>query len=237
VTYVHEPEPGIAAARNAALVATARDRYVAFIDDDEVADSRWLSSLYTLAQESNADVVAGPVAPLFRLPPPAWIARGGFFDAEVRANGVSVPFVASNNTLVRRTVLDLVGAQFFDGSYSATGGSDSELFLRLSQKGAKMVWAANALVHETIGPERTTLHWIFRRAIREGNNTWRLGLAGSSRMIAVPGAVARILTGSAVCVVRIITMRTPTKKGLVTLGRGVGILTGMLSREVKEYAR
>ena len=40
--YVHEPRPGVATARNAGLARSAAP-YVAFLDDDEEAPSRWLA--------------------------------------------------------------------------------------------------------------------------------------------------------------------------------------------------
>ncbi len=43
--YRHEPTPGIAPARNAALEAARGADWIAFIDDDEVPEQAWLDSL------------------------------------------------------------------------------------------------------------------------------------------------------------------------------------------------
>src|SRR5579863_4056039 len=42
IRYVHERRPGISHARNTG-VAQAAGRYLAFLDDDEVADPHWLA--------------------------------------------------------------------------------------------------------------------------------------------------------------------------------------------------
>jgi succinoglycan biosynthesis protein ExoM len=45
VRYVHEPQPGIAAARNRALAETSAADAVVFVDDDEEPGPDWLSEL------------------------------------------------------------------------------------------------------------------------------------------------------------------------------------------------
>ena len=58
--YVHEPEPGVANARNAALGA-ARGEFIAFLDDDEEAPETWLAAMIAAQIRLDADVVFGPV--------------------------------------------------------------------------------------------------------------------------------------------------------------------------------
>ena len=60
VIYVHEPEPGVANARNAALAKAGGD-FIAFLDDDEEAQAGWLAELLTVQARLDADVVFGPV--------------------------------------------------------------------------------------------------------------------------------------------------------------------------------
>ena len=60
VIYVHEPEPGVANARNAALEQASGD-FIAFLDDDEEAPEGWLAALLAAQQRFAADVVFGPV--------------------------------------------------------------------------------------------------------------------------------------------------------------------------------
>jgi succinoglycan biosynthesis protein ExoM len=73
--YICEPTRGISNARNRALLESTGMDYIAFIDDDEVATSRWLHELYTTLQQTQADIVTGPVTPEF-LAAPQWIVQG-----------------------------------------------------------------------------------------------------------------------------------------------------------------
>ncbi len=60
VRYVHEPAPGVANARNAAMAA-ASGELIAFLDDDEEAAPGWLAALIDVQRRFDADVVFGPV--------------------------------------------------------------------------------------------------------------------------------------------------------------------------------
>jgi len=59
VIYVHEPNSGVANARNAAL-ARASGELIAFLDDDEEASPHWLAALLEVQRAFDADVVFGP---------------------------------------------------------------------------------------------------------------------------------------------------------------------------------
>src|ERR1035437_1804267 len=63
--FRHDVNRGIAAARNT-CVREARGEWLAFFDDDEIADHNWLSNLVTTGRTSGADCVGGPY--LVRLP-------------------------------------------------------------------------------------------------------------------------------------------------------------------------
>jgi GT2 family glycosyltransferase len=64
IRYVVEPRPGLSRARNAALGEALEGDLVAWLDDDEVADSQWLSEL-ARAFDERPEVVAasGAVIP------------------------------------------------------------------------------------------------------------------------------------------------------------------------------
>ena len=60
VTYVHEPEAGVANVRNTAL-AQSKGALIAFLDDDQAAPAGWLADLLAAQKRLDADVVFGPV--------------------------------------------------------------------------------------------------------------------------------------------------------------------------------
>src|SRR5262245_55018585 len=57
---ISEREPAIVAARNRGITA-AQGRWIAFFDDDELADWHWLAELYHGAMEKGCRVVSGSV--------------------------------------------------------------------------------------------------------------------------------------------------------------------------------
>ncbi|RII97113.1 glycosyltransferase, partial [Clavibacter nebraskensis] len=54
IAYVHEPTPGISAARNRALDAAGDDDLLVFLDDDERPDPGWLAALARARQATGS---------------------------------------------------------------------------------------------------------------------------------------------------------------------------------------
>jgi succinoglycan biosynthesis protein ExoM len=167
--YICEPTRGISNARNRALLESTGMDYIAFIDDDEVATSRWLHELYTTLQQTQADIVTGPVTPEF-LAAPQWIVQGGFFRMRPLPTGHPVDFVATANVLFRAA---LVGKYKFDSRFNATGGEDTHLFMRMKRDGLRLVWSQEAEVIETIPASRTKIKWMLHRAESDANRYTR----------------------------------------------------------------
>lgn len=166
-SYVYDvqAEKNIALTRNKALEYVTGD-YLVFIDDDEWASESWLSQLVNASKNYNADVVFGPVIPVFQENAPSWIIRGKFFER----NNVSGTFLThgpTNNTLVRNPK-SFGNKLVFSKEYGVTGGSDTELFSRLHKAGAKLVWCDEAKVYEHVPENRATLRWLVMRALRGG---------------------------------------------------------------------
>jgi glycosyltransferase involved in cell wall biosynthesis len=90
VEYLHEPRPGIAAARNRALAAAAQDDVLVFIDDDEEPAADWLRTLVRAWSEWQCAAVAGPVQARFEHEPDPWVLACGVFDRVLRPTGMSL---------------------------------------------------------------------------------------------------------------------------------------------------
>ncbi len=166
LVYEVEPERGIPIARNRAARAADGADFVAFIDDDEVPDPGWLSELVRVQRATRADVVTGPVIPIYDPSGPAWVVRGGFFDRPRFATGHEMEWATTSNVLISSSLLR--GAPF-DVSMRYTGGSDTHFFMRVHRAGARIVWADDAVVSESIPVSRMTAGWLVRREFRRGN--------------------------------------------------------------------
>jgi L-malate glycosyltransferase len=168
IIYLHEPRRGISYARNAILKAVTAD-YLAFFDDDQIADPSWLASLVATAQTYSADVVFGPVLSILPDGAPSWIRRGGFFDRVRWKTGTRRPTGGTGSVLIRKATLDSAG-RGFDTAFALSGGEDTEFFAYLGSRGAVMVWCDEAIATEAVPPERLSLRWLLRRNYRVGMN-------------------------------------------------------------------
>ena len=76
VSYAWEPQPGIAAARNRALLEAAGDDVLVFLDDDERPGPGWLQHLLDVRAATGSAGVVGPVVSSFATAPDPWIEAG-----------------------------------------------------------------------------------------------------------------------------------------------------------------
>lgn len=166
IIYAVEPEQNVSLARNKALSFAAGD-YIATIDDDEYADSRWLLHLYRAITSFNADVVHGPVIP--EVPPqtPRYI-RGGFMRPNPPTGSTRKYILNAGNTLFRRALIEGLTTPY-DPRFGRTGGEDSAFFFDLKRRGFQMTWCREALVFEAVSPTRANLVWLMKRKFRNGN--------------------------------------------------------------------
>ncbi len=186
--YLPEPEPGIAAARNAALdhAVAAGARAVVFIDDDELPEPGWLATLVDCWHGCGADAVAGPVVPHYPADLDPWLRAGGFFERRREATGSRLHGAATNNLLLDLAALQRRGLRF-DPDFGITGGSDTMLTHAMVAAGADLRWCDEAVVTEEVPAARATRQWVLRRAFRTGNVWGRVAL----RLAPTPGAARR----------------------------------------------
>jgi succinoglycan biosynthesis protein ExoM len=180
VHYAVEPRRGIPMARNRS-VAPARGQYVAFIDDDEEADPQWLVQLWSEVRRYGADGGIGPVLPRFRDGTPRWLIEGRFFERPRFPTGTVLPakLTRTANALVRRLPLMALAGPF-DEQYDFTGGSDTDLFVRLIDGGSRFIAVDSAIVYEHLLPARTTIRWLLQRRFLAGLGGARVDYAGAS---------------------------------------------------------
>lgn len=245
VRYVHEPRPGIAAARNRGLQECLSSDVVVFVDDDERPNDGWLRLLVDTYTAIPCTGVAGRVVSAFDGPIDPWIEAGRFFERLRHPTGTRLPVVATNNLLVDAQQVQEWGIAF-DERFGLSGGSDTVFALEVARAGGSFVWCDEAVVVDVVPPERLTRQWVLRRAFRSGNTGSRAavhmtGSLGARTMtrgrMAARGAVrfgggaARLLLGTAI--------RNPAHqaRGARTAARGAGMLAGAFGMTYSEYKR
>ncbi len=163
VRYEVEPCPGLDFARNRAL-RLARSDVVAFVDDDVVCDTHWLTSLRQVwHQHADAGAVTGQILPR-ELATDAQVAferQGGFRggNTQVRYAGDHLEgnaiypyspgmFGAGANMSVRREVALRLGAfdEALDTGPPLPGGGDIDMMHRVVRGGFALVYEPRTVV-------------------------------------------------------------------------------------------
>ncbi|WP_286346790.1 glycosyltransferase family 2 protein [Frondihabitans sucicola] len=245
VVYVSETTPGIAAGRNRALDESSGADFLVFIDDDERPSASWLRELVRLQGERGAEAVVGPVVSEFAATPDPWITAGDFFVRRRLATGTAVEVAATNNLLLDLAFVRRHGLAF-DRDLGAFGGEDTLFTRQIVARGGAILWCAEAQVTDVVPLKRLTRRWVTQRAFSSGNG-WSLtsllltrAPAGRVRLrltltaqgaVRVAGGIARVARG---VVTRSLRDRA---KGVRTIARGAGMVSGAWGYAYQEYRR
>ena len=188
VTYAVEPRQGICRVRNRAI-EYATGNFIAFIDDDEFPDRRWLLELFRTCNVDGVDGVLGPVLRHFDEKPPQWVIKGNFERRPRHMTGFVIDWREgrTGNVLLKRCSFE-PGEPPFDTNFHR--GGDVDFFRRMTAKGRVFVWCDEAIVYESVPPSRWTRSFMLKRALLRGTIASKRGpirLMGIAKsMVAVP---------------------------------------------------
>lgn len=173
IVLIHEPQQGLAYARNTGL-RHARGGYVAYLDDDARAHPDWLKNALELFEtvKPTPICIGGPVLPFYETPKPEWFKD----DYETRPHGDEPrclyryeAFTGTNMVWRKKTVESLGG---FEVSLGVKGsllnlGEETALFNKVwrSFDHPVLYYSPQVLVHHLITPYQMTvsyqLKWEF----------------------------------------------------------------------------
>jgi succinoglycan biosynthesis protein ExoM len=242
LTCIVEFRRGQTYAYNRAFVSACRAApapdYVAVLDDDEFPDPNWLAELVNVALNHGADIVGGPVFPIFEAPE-HWLARSGVY-APTRYKTGPVPMIyGAGNMLIRRSVLEQYLDEPFDHAFAFTGGSDCDFFWRCRKDGHSFAWADGAHAFETTPRSRTTVGYLLRRKFRTGTEATRIDrkLAGKVDGVARRWCKGLGLIGSGTLSLPIAALggRGAMVRSLMWTARGAGRIAAEFGILYEEY--
>jgi glycosyltransferase involved in cell wall biosynthesis len=208
--------------------------FIVFIDDDEFVTENWLNELVKAVVENNTDAARGPVFASLSNKLPSGIDvllhRENYPDYAVLKKWTT------GNLIIRRTSLEKAGIRF-DRRFNATGSEDTFFGREMARKGAKLLWAANAITYEVIPEKRTSINWFIKRAYR--------GAATYIYMLKIEKDYFQILNKIIVSVVyflaglvSIFMIILPVKSrywGLLKIADAVGAIAGLFNFQYQEY--
>ncbi|MBA7502778.1 hypothetical protein ES706_01372 [subsurface metagenome] len=172
--------PGISVTRNLGI-RTATGHFIAFMDDDAIADKNWLEILIrNLSQNPSAAVIGGKCIliwpkekrPLWFAEELDWIVGGTYKGMPVSSNG-QIRNVSGCNMLATKELFEKAG--LFSTRIGAVAGflrgaEEAEMCLRLKKAFPEkpILYEPEAIVHHKVHLHRLTLGYIIRRSFDEG---------------------------------------------------------------------
>jgi GT2 family glycosyltransferase len=168
---------GLSRARNAGINNACGD-VIAFIDDDAVADKRWLENLVNNYDDPHVSGVGGLIWPRWEGKQPSWFPEELYWVVGCSYKGLpekksTVRNLIGCNMSFRKSVFEKVG-YFHEGmgrvGSKLTGHEDTEFSVRAARKIAeiKIVYDPSAKVYHKVPQSRTDLGYVVRRCYAEG---------------------------------------------------------------------
>ncbi len=152
IFYFNEPRRGIPFARNTAINASEQldVNWIAFIDDDEIADRNWLAALMA-PEYLNVPVLMGQQIIVYPKPLPFWVIER---ERRSQKEGLKLKTAYTNNV---RFSTDLVRSGLrFNETLGFMGGEDNEFFSTAHSLGFEIRQTRRAITYETMHRERLT---------------------------------------------------------------------------------
>ena len=236
IIYDVEPRQNIALARNKGFTHVDADYFVC-VDDDEWVVEKWLMALLEASEKYNADVVFGPVEEILPENVPPWIIEGGYFKRKQYEDGKLVKHGGTGNVLIKTSIIK---EPPFNEMFGLTGGSDTELFHKLYQKGYKLIWCNKAVAMENVMQKRLSLKWLLMRAYRGGQVYIRVYSCYWSRPYLFYWYLTRVVYSFLSLVFAAIYLPVKKTKAIHFLRKfmsNVGQLTGNFGLSYKEYVK
>jgi glycosyltransferase involved in cell wall biosynthesis len=243
--YIHEARTGLAFARNRGI-EEATGKYLAFLDDDEVAMPSWIGELNHAFLRSKADVVFGKVIPRLENPEinhSKYVTN--FYTRDIGQPALSdvadlLNYVGTGNSAYRRDACFSRGIRA-DERFNFSGGEDIDLFRKLKRQGCQFAWAPDAIVSEWVPNSRTTLAYLKERRWSQGqqrvDDLWRAGSQGRFRVPAfmVGGGVQATMHAGVYLYYRLMCAHHRAREHAVEIQGGLGKLLWTSAHRRKKY--
>jgi succinoglycan biosynthesis protein ExoM len=194
INYIVSGARNISLCRNACISAASGD-WIAFVDDDEIAEPEWLSELLSAQRQHCAVVVKGFVRGVYPPETPEWIANSDPLTRDYGPTGTPLRDIGTGNVLFRREFAIGNGIAF-DPKLGRTGSEDIDFFHRFRDLGAHIVSSRTAIVNEIVPRWRVTPKALSRRYRRQGCTHGRVFIHQRSftdRLTATARAITMIM--------------------------------------------
>jgi len=174
-TTCNEENRGLSASRNRGIELANGD-VIAFMDDDAVAEERWIAELVAVYEERDEVAVGGRMKGRWVAGRPAFLPQEFYWLVGVTHRGFpdegEVRNTFGSNISFRAGVLEAIGG--FDENLGRKGdrhvqGEETELAARLREESGRTVYYnPDAVVEHKVFEYRTKAGWLLKRAFWQG---------------------------------------------------------------------
>lgn len=182
---------GVSEARNSGIKAAQGD-VVAFLDDDAVADRKWMESMVDIYQKTDAMALAGKILPIWLgkkpdyLPEELYWLVGLTYQGFARGGVAEVRNALGPNMSFRQEVFAKVGLFSVHFGFTRQGipyrqGEEAEFALRMRGKlGKGVIYNPGLVVYHKVPTAKTRRRVLLKRAFYQGYAKARLKRLGSA---------------------------------------------------------
>ena len=171
VHYTTEFKQGLSNIRNKAIkeAISLGASHIAFIDDDEIADTNWLINHVEFYNRfEDVYISSGPTYKKFENDYPDYIINNQIFNTvSSKKLGAYKETCASGNVFFPLNIIK-ENQIYFSADFNFSGSEDTDFFSRLKEFGYNIGWNCNAVNYELINDERANIKWILTRAFHNG---------------------------------------------------------------------
>jgi glycosyltransferase involved in cell wall biosynthesis len=177
IYYVKESNQGLSFARNKGIEKSTGE-FVAFIDDDAVADENWLKMLHEVYLSNHrAGGVGGKVLLNWLVQRPLWVHDRllnflGYFNPTSEIRKMTEPdYIRGGNMSFRKRLLE--EHDFFNLSLGfkgnkLVGNEELELCKRIEKSGWQIIYTPYAIVYHAVFESKLTKGFFRRRGYYQG---------------------------------------------------------------------
>lgn len=174
--YIFEEKQGLSHARNRAI-DEAKGTYLAYIDDDAIADKEWIEKIESVIQ-NNKDIVAfgGPIYPWYNKEKPKWFkdefVTYSYWEQHFQLTEKNCPFgLSGSNMIFKKEILNKYNG--FSAEYGMTGdkiafGEESLLFNKMLKNSENIQYFPDIKVLHLVSEKNYSLKDAFKRSIQNG---------------------------------------------------------------------
>lgn len=176
VTHCNEENVGLSESRNNALEYVTGE-VVAFLDDDAIADERWIEELVSVYERRDAIAVGGKMTPIWVAGKPRYLPEEFYWLVGVTHRGFAEPGEEVRNTFGSNISFRTWVFEDLGGFESQVGRRDEKnLQAEEPEFGARMreaygqgvVYNPSAMVGHKVFEFRTRKRWLLERAFWQG---------------------------------------------------------------------